>query len=108
MLKKINWKYAIGEIIIVIIGITIAFTLNKWAEQSKDRQTKQKYTESLIADLDNEIEHLNTNIELFQTKLSDIQMIFPYLYGKQEGRDSISQKIFDLAQIVHFHPSDVT
>ncbi len=38
---KINWTYALGEIIIVIIGITIAFALNNWAENAKGRKTKK-------------------------------------------------------------------
>lgn len=108
MFKKINWQYAIGEIIIVIIGITIAFTLNKWGENAKDRVAKQQYLTSLMVDLDNEIEHLKENIARFQGKKSDIEAIFPYLYGRQEGRDSISRKIFDLAGVINFHPNDVT
>lgn len=41
--KKINWTYAIGEIIIVIIGITIAFSLNRWAETAENRKTKGRF-----------------------------------------------------------------
>lgn len=108
MLNNINWKYAIGEIIIVIIGITIAFSLNKWAENTKDSVSKKQYLESLILDLDNEMAHLDSNMVQFQTKINDIKAIFPYLNGKVQGRDTISNKIFGLAQIVHFHPSDIT
>lgn len=94
--------------IIVIIGITIAFTLNKWAESNKDRNSRKQYLESLLLDLESEKAHLEGNIEQFRSKIRDIQQIFPYLAGKQDGRDSISYKIFNLAQIVQFQPHDIT
>lgn len=108
MFRKINWKYAIGEIAIVIIGITIAFSLNKWAERVKDRNSKKQYLESLIVDLDNEMVHLADNIAQFQAKIEDIKQIQPYLNGKTEGRDTTFRKLFGLAKIVHFHPSDIS
>ncbi|GJM33554.1 MAG: hypothetical protein DHS20C18_25550 [Saprospiraceae bacterium] len=108
MLKSINWRYAIGEIIIVIIGITIAFTLNKYAENAKHAIDKQKYLESLIGDLDNEMLHLNNNTEKFQQKIADIKGLFPYLNGKMDGRDTIVGKVFGLAEIIHFQPNDIT
>jgi len=32
----------------------------------------------------------------------------PCLNGKQEGRDTISVKVFELAELVHFKPNDLT
>ncbi len=107
-LNRINWKYALGEVIIVIIGISIAFSLNQWAENNKNRNIRQQYLQSLIADIDSETEHLQNNIEAFEQKIQQIQRIMPYLYGLQNGRDTIAMKIFSLAEIVHFKPQDVT
>lgn len=108
MFRKINWRYAFGEIIIVIIGITIAFSLNKWSEAVKTKKDKQKYLNSLLADIDNEKTHLEANIEAFQQKLAAINQILPYLYGRPDGRDSITQKIFSLPTLIEFYPNDVT
>lgn len=41
MLRNINWRYAFGEIIIVIIGISIAFALNNWAANTKEKRIKK-------------------------------------------------------------------
>lgn len=35
-------KYAIGEIVLVVIGILIALQINNWNESRKDRITEQK------------------------------------------------------------------
>lgn len=107
-LKSINWNYAIGEIIIVIIGISIAFSLNRWAENAKDQKSRELYLQSLITDLEGEAAHLQENIFAFSKKLEHIGQITPYLYGQQQGRDTMVWKIFALAEIIHFKPQDVT
>ena len=108
MLGKLNWRYAIGEICIVIIGISIAFALNRWAQISTDQQNEKKYLTSLLADVESEKTHLEENIKAFEQKIQSVRAIMPYLYGKQEGIDTISPKVFALTQIVNFHPNDVT
>ena len=108
MAKKINWRYAIGEVIIVIIGISIAFSLNRYSENLKNRSVKRQYLESLIVDLDAEIDQLQENIEGFNQKLQLVKEVMPVLYGRPGGRDTISQKIFGLANIIHFHPNSIT
>lgn len=47
-------KYAVGEIILVVIGILIALSINNWNELRKKRILKNEYTTSLIADLTND------------------------------------------------------
>lgn len=92
----------------MIIGISIAFALNSWAANARDKEARKQYIESLISDLNNEQAHLEENVSLFQQKIGSIQSIFPYLAGKVDGRDTIAQKIFDLAKIVYLQPNDVT
>ena len=48
------FKYAIGEIVLVVIGILIALQINNWNEQRKDNAKEQEYLKeiknSLITD----------------------------------------------------------
>ena len=37
------FKYAIGEIILVVIGILIALQINNWSEAQKDKRQEQEY-----------------------------------------------------------------
>lgn len=43
--------YAIGEILLVVIGILIALQINNWNEQIKKDQLKDEYTLSMLSDL---------------------------------------------------------
>jgi hypothetical protein len=41
------FKYAIGEIVLVVIGILIALSINNWNENSKERRIEQDYLMAL-------------------------------------------------------------
>jgi hypothetical protein len=48
-------KYAIGEIILVVIGILIALQINNWNENQKLETKTQAYYVQLLDDLNNDI-----------------------------------------------------
>ncbi|WP_079512942.1 DUF6090 family protein [Maribacter arcticus] len=45
------FKYAIGEIMLVVIGILIALSINTWNENRKIRQSEQEILQNLKSDL---------------------------------------------------------
>ncbi|MCK5678918.1 MAG: hypothetical protein KAH72_10650 [Flavobacteriaceae bacterium] len=44
-------RYAIGEILLVVIGILIALSINNWNQKIKRQELRQSYLRSLIVDL---------------------------------------------------------
>ncbi|MTE27866.1 DUF6090 family protein [Winogradskyella ouciana] len=52
-------KYAIGEIILVVIGILIALQINNWNEVQKDRNREQAILKSLKIDFNTNINNVN-------------------------------------------------
>jgi len=63
-------KYAIGEIILVVIGILIALSINNWNESRKLEQKKQELILNLIADFEENITQLESAI-VYSNSLSD-------------------------------------
>lgn len=49
--NKIQWRTHFIELLVVIIGISIAFALEGWSEKSKNRQLEVNYLQSLKTDL---------------------------------------------------------
>jgi len=58
-------KYAIGEIILVVIGILIALSINNWNEDRKSEAKKQDYYVQLLDDLNSDIISAQNTIEEF-------------------------------------------
>jgi len=46
-------KYAIGEIILVVLGILIALSINNWNENKKERKLETKVLTELLSSLEN-------------------------------------------------------
>jgi len=55
-------RYAIGEILLVVIGILIALQINTWNKEREDQILKQSYLNSLIEDLAKDIDAIQNTI----------------------------------------------
>jgi hypothetical protein len=71
--------YAIGEILLVVIGILIALQVNNWNEHRKDRIAEQKMLNALIEDLGVNINRLNNDISLEQRTIRQAKKIIQHL-----------------------------
>ena len=56
-------RYAVGEIILVVIGILIAVQINNWNEGQKRSKLKQTYVENLINDLTKDTIQINARLK---------------------------------------------
>ncbi len=56
------FKYAIGEIVLVVIGILIALSINNWNEQRKNSSIEKETLISLKSDLESALDQLNHKI----------------------------------------------
>ncbi len=52
-------KYAIGEIILVVIGILIALSINNWNENRKNKLKEYVYLEGIKIDLENDVRYIS-------------------------------------------------
>ena len=62
------FKYAIGEIILVVIGILIAIQLNEWRNDSANMNQKQNVLKSLQVEFNSNISQLDT-VLFYQEKI---------------------------------------
>ena len=63
-------KYAIGEIILVVIGILIALQINNWNEGNKNKATEKAFIKKLTIDLNSDIKYLKNIIAYNTLKLN--------------------------------------
>lgn len=58
--------YAIGEIILVVIGILIAVNINNWNESRKERKYIQKELSALSKDLQSKLEIMTSDMQSYR------------------------------------------
>jgi Family of unknown function (DUF6090) len=61
-------KYAIGEIVLVVIGILIALSISNWNEERKIENMGKEYTREIYAELKKEISNLNEILVALRTQ----------------------------------------
>jgi len=59
-MKRINWLDHTANLLVVILGISIAFYLEGWREETANKKQERKYLDSLITDLNTDVEALDT------------------------------------------------
>jgi len=61
--------YAIGEIVLVVIGILIALSINNWNSERINRKQEKEYLSRLVVDLEKDLENLQGTVTRYQQKL---------------------------------------
>ena len=89
------FKYAIGEIILVVIGILIALQINNWNEGRKSEKRSINYMKSLIIDLKTDVNEFNQNIKSYETDIIEIESILTSNDYKQLEVDSIMHLVVE-------------
>lgn len=105
---KKQFRYAFGEIFIVIVGITIAFSLNKCAEDSKNQRLLKQYLTNLKQDIEADKILLESNLEALEKKINLCDEILPKLNVNSQNKRSIIGKLFSVASLSSFDPKDIT
>jgi Family of unknown function (DUF6090) len=103
-------RYAIGEIVLVVIGILIALQVNNWNENQKQKKRETIYLQNLSIDLKKQVQLQNRYIDFENIIIEDCKDIIAH-YEQNNGfkkMDSIFPKINDLSARITFTNANTT
>ena len=63
-------QYALGEIVLVVIGILIALQVNNWNEERKFRIEELNSLERLQAEAEDVVTYLNQSVEFYNNTIN--------------------------------------
>ena len=103
-------RYAIGEIVLVVIGILIALSINNWNENRKEKKLAKTYLENLKLDLETDINALELALKDLNFFEKEGYYSLNVLEGKIEEIDTVKfLKSLILNNHYHLHqPSTST
>jgi predicted regulator of amino acid metabolism with ACT domain len=64
-------KYAVGEILLVVIGILIALQINNWNEARKLHKASQYYYNQILEDLETDKRHIESTIKQIDSSIKN-------------------------------------
>ena len=74
------FKYAIGEIVLVVIGILIALQINNWNQGRIEQKKEEVYLSNIKRDLKNQIESIDIQLEHERKYIDNTQPFLDYYY----------------------------
>lgn len=85
--------YAIGEIILVVIGILIALQINNQNEQRKSNELLNLYNENIIFELEQDLKHLNELDSLNKMRKGSLDNYITYYNSNLIDIDTLKAKV---------------
>ncbi|BDD10633.1 hypothetical protein FUAX_30650 [Fulvitalea axinellae] len=85
LLKSINWKYALGETLIVVIGITIAFNVDTGYENFKQQRQRKIILRQMLNDLKEDEKEIQKLISATEMTVKNCQTILEFDIKKTTG-----------------------
>ena len=76
--------YAIGEIILVVIGILIALSINNWNENRKIEQSGKEYVKEIYKDLKIEISNIDEILISLRTQSNGTENVLSFFESKDK------------------------
>ena len=103
--KTVNYlKYAVGEIILVVIGILIALQVNTWNNVNLNKQKEKEYLDNLIEDLNTQEGLINIQFKHEAKMKANCEKALEELNSNNINGDSISSYLGNVTRrtfVVH-------
>lgn len=74
-------RYAVGEILLVVIGILIALQVNNWNQKRIERKIERNYISSLIEDAKTDLANINNAIILNEERIKILDSLEYHCYN---------------------------
>lgn len=84
-IRRQDWFAVFVEILVVIVGLMLAFQLDRWWEQRGDRAQEGQYIQRLIADVEADIEGLEFALELQTIRLDMAELLMAVVAEPEEA-----------------------
>jgi hypothetical protein len=96
--------YAIGEIILVVIGILIAVSLNNWNQEQKDLKAEQELLSKVLNDLETDAKSLLVNKEVINRIAEFHQDCFSIILEKKAPEEVALKNTNFVRRSLYYNP----
>ena len=95
-------KYAVGEIILVVIGILIALSINNWNENKKLSRVEIGILNEIKSGLEIDLEDLNSEQNYLRRNFNSQNIVIKWIESSESFKDSISKHLYNVQMSLQF------
>ncbi len=98
--KTANYlKYAIGEIVLVVIGILIALQINNWNQIKNQRSKEIEILKAFHSQLDNDLKEFDQSLKFYRGAKTSMNTILRFVDEDLPYQDSLKYEFFITTRI---------
>ncbi|MBN4084869.1 hypothetical protein JYT89_00845, partial [Flavobacteriaceae bacterium AH-315-B10] len=97
--------YAIGEILLVVIGILIALGINNWNSQNKAKKTEIEYYCRIIEDFDIDLENIDQRYSKAEEQIEIAKSLIIDLHSLTKDKNYLMNTYLTVLRTDGFYPS---
>ena len=98
-------RYALGEIVLVVVGILIALQINTWNEERKTRDIETRTLKEIRANLEIDLVELKSDIAIMDSIRLAGDFVIDYLENHNEPSDAFNYAVEITRINPHFDPN---
>lgn len=87
-IRRHDWFAVAVEIGVVVIGLLLAFQLDRWREARVDRQQESVYIDRLVADVQSDVPEIEYAIELQKLRLELVDLLLRVVEAPEAALES--------------------
>ncbi len=95
---KLDWPYAIGELIIVTVGVLIALAIDQWNSDRLDRSEEVSILERLASDLEIDIDSFATGLKILEQKEASLNRVYSELFNTDSRPQDVRRFLDDVVR----------
>ena len=96
-----GWKYAAGEVLLIVVGILIAVSVSDWQTRRADRKTEITILGELHTALSSDFEFLELRLNRFRQIEVSIEILLSHLRSRTLYADSLDSWIHIVSATNH-------
>jgi hypothetical protein len=93
---RLNWTYAIGELLIVTMGVLIALAINEWNSDRLERAEEVLIVKRLVSDLQSDLVVYQFGLELLDRKEESLRRLHSVLMSADSTPYDLTQFLKDV------------
>ena len=97
-----NWKYAVGETFLIVVGVTIALAATSWYEDRRLREEEVALLQEIRTALGDDLEAVTENFKTIRQVDQNLVTLVDYLESGQPYSDEISTWLPSIGRFVVF------
>ncbi len=86
---RIDWSRAVGEFLIIVMGVLSALAVDEWRGEYNDRKTEAEYLDRLRVDIQRDIEKFSSEILVLEKKAEFLQSLLDKTTDSKFSEDPI-------------------